>query len=131
MAITHSNAVRNAVANTVVDAVDALGVGTGTLNFRAAADAVASIATLPFQNPAFGAAGVVTVGLATANPITDDTTAEAGTVTHFDVKDSTAATIFQGTVSITTGVGDIKLSSVEIGTNDTISVSLLTYTAPL
>lgn len=129
MAITHSDAVRNAVANTVVDLIDTGGLGS--LNFRATAGAASDIASLPFQNPAFGNAGVTTVGMATANTITDDTTAVAGTVAFFDVKNSLGATIFQGTVSDTGGVGDIKLSSVNIGTNDTISVSLLTYTAPV
>lgn len=130
MAITHSTAVRNAVANTVVDSIDT-GGGLGSLNFRTAPEAGTAIASLPFQNPAFGTAGAVTAGLATAEPITDDPTAQAGTVTAFDVKNSSGDTIFQGSVSVTGGTGDIKLSSVLIGQNDTISVSLLTYTAPV
>jgi hypothetical protein len=123
MAITHPTAIRNAIADLVVDRLD-LGSGTsaGRLVFLTAG--AVAVATLPLSNPAFGAASA---GTATANSITSDTNAAGGTTTNFALRDRDATPIVQGTVG--TSGSDINMSSVVIGAGDTVSVSSLTYTA--
>jgi len=123
MAVTHPTAIRNGIANHVVDQIDT--GGAGSIEFQTSGSAV--IATLAFSATAFGAAAS---GIATAASITDDTDCEPGTVAKFVVKNGSAATIFEGTVTATGGAGDIVLSSVAIGDGDTISISSLTYEAP-
>ncbi len=125
MAVTHNTTVRNAVADVVVDAIDA--GGAGSIVFQDGGQSDSDVATLAFSNPAFGAAAS---GVATANSITDDTDCNAGTVSKFTVYSGGAADIFSGSVTATGGGGDIILSSVAIGQGDTISISSLTYEAP-
>lgn len=121
--VTHPTAIRNGIADHVVDQLN-----TGTIEFLTAADAV--IATLTFASTAFGAGGTPSAGIATAEEIGSDTDCEPGTVTKFVAKSSGSAVIFQGTVTATGGGGDITLSSTLIGDGDTISISALTYEAP-
>lgn len=123
-AVTHSTAVRNVLADAVVDAIDA-GASAGTLEFHTSGDV--EVATLTFSDPAFGAASS---GTATANAITSDTSATGGTIAKFVVKDSDGNTIFAGSVTATGGGGDITLSSVVISAGQTVSLTSLTYTAP-
>lgn len=124
MSLSHIESLRNAMADLVVDAIDA-GAGAGNLVFRTSGNA--EVATLPFSDPAFGnAAG----GTATANPITSDTNATGGTIANFRVQDSNANQVFDGTVTATGGGGDITLSSVVISPGDTVEMSALSYTAP-
>ena len=125
MAVTHNTTVRNAVADVVVDAIDA--GGAGSIVFQDGSQSDSDVATLSFSNPSFGAAAS---GVATANAITDDTDCNAGTVSKFTVYSGGAADIFSGSVTATGGGGDIILSSVAIGQGDTISISSLTYEAP-
>lgn len=120
MAVTHPTAIRNGIADHVVDQLN-----SGTIEFLTSGDA--EVATLTFGNPAFGDAAN---GIATANSITADTDCNAGTVAKFEAKSSGAAVIFQGSVTATGGGGDIILSSTAIGAGDTISISALTYEAP-
>lgn len=120
--VTHPTTVRNTLANTVVDLLDA-GAGAGTLVFQTSGDV--EVATLTFSDPAFGNAAS---GTATANAITDDSSATGGTTDRFDAQDSDATDVFFGSVG--TSGQDINLSSVVIGAGDTVSVTSLTYTAP-
>jgi len=120
-AVTHPTAVRTAVADLVVDRLDA-GSGAGTLEFQTSGSA--EVATLTFSDPAFGAASS---GTATASAITSDTTATGGTVTKFVAQDSDGTDVFLGAVS--TSGSDINLSSVAVGAADTVAVSSLTYSA--
>lgn len=124
MAVTHPTAVRNAIADLVVDKLD---VGSGTAEGRLVfqTSGGAAVATLAFANPAFGAASG---GVATANAITSDTNAAGGTTTKAELRDRDATPIVLCEVS--TSGSDINLSSVAIGATDTVSVSSLTYTAP-
>lgn len=69
MAVTHPTAVRNAIADLVVDGIDA-GAAAGTLEFQTAGSV--EVATLTFSDPAFGAAAA---GVATASAITSDSSA--------------------------------------------------------
>lgn len=124
MAVTHSTAARNAMADAVVDRLD-LGSGTaaGRLVFQTSGGT--AVATLTLSNPAFGAASG---GVATASAITSDTNAAGGTTTKFELRDRDANAVILGSVG--TSGQDINLSSVVIGAGDTVSVTSLTYTAP-
>lgn len=125
-------AAANAVADAVVDLVDA-GAAAGKLKIydgTAPADAGTALsgntllAELAMSDPAFGAAAN---GVATANTITDDSSADAtGTATFFRVTDSNDVVIFQGEVG--TSGSDLNLDSTSISAGVTVSVSSLTYT---
>lgn len=128
--LNHPTAVRNAIADTVVDRIDA-GAGAGKLKFYTA-DGGSLLATLTFSDPAFGNAGASVAGRADAAAITSDTNTSAGTVTFFEVTDSNDVIVFEGDVtSDDVGTGSIQLSSTTLGTGDTLSVSSLQYTAPV
>lgn len=121
---THLVAVRNDIANFVVDKLDAgAGNPNGQLIFRTGGSA--EVATLELANPAFGAAAA---GVATANAIADDTNATGGTVASCELVDRDGNVIIQGTVG-TVGT-DIIVSSTTIPVGATITVTNLTYTAP-
>ena len=123
MAVTHPAAVRDTIADAVVDSIDD-GAGAGTLIFKTSGDV--EVATLTFSDPAFGASSS---GTATASAITSDTSATGGIVAKFTIEDSNAAEKgFAGAVS--TSGSDINLSSLTVGAGDTVSISSLTYTAP-
>ena len=121
MAVTHATTVRTAIADLVVDLIDA-GAGAGTLEFLTSGDV--EVATLTFSDPAFGAASS---GTATASAITSDTSATGGTVAKFRTKDSNGNVVFLGAVS--TSGSDINLSSLSVGVGDTVAISSLTYSA--
>ena len=121
-AVTHAATVRNTLCDTVVDLLDA-GAGAGLLIFQTSGDV--EVATLTFSDPAFGAASG---GTATANSITDDSSATGGTTDRFDAEDSVNTDVFFGSVGLSGA--DINLSSVAIGAGDTVSVTSLTYSAP-
>lgn len=123
MAVTHATTVRTGIADYVVDLLDA-GAGAGTLEFQTSGNV--EVATLTFSDPAFGAA---VSGVATASAITSDTSATGGTVAKFVTKDSNGNAVFSGAVS--TSGSDINLSSLSVGAGDTVSISSLTYTAPV
>ena len=124
--LQHPTLVRNTIADTVVDLIDA-GGSAGTLNFYTS-NGGTLLATLTFSATAFGAASS---GVATAAAITEDANTAAGTVAWFEVHDSSGNTIFEGDVTDDdTGTGSILLSSTTLGTGDTLSVTSLTYTAP-
>jgi hypothetical protein len=124
MAVTHPAAVRNGVADFVVDQLDE-GVPPGNLVFRTSGDV--EVATLPLSNPAFGAAAA---GVATAGAITSDTNATGGTVAKATLENAAATKKIECSVTGTGGGGDIEMSSVSVGAGDTVSCSSLTYTAP-
>ncbi len=120
-AVTHPANVRNVMADAVVDLLDA-GAGAGTLVFQTAA--TAEVATCTFSDPAFGSA---VAGVATANAITDDSSATGGTTDRFVAQDSDSNSVFLGSVG--TSGADINLSSVVIAASDSVGISSLTYAA--
>lgn len=124
MAVVHTTAIRNAIADLVVDAIDA-GAAAGTLEFQTAGDV--EVATLTFSDPAFGAAAG---GTATASAITSDTSATGGTIAKARLKSSTPTEVLSCSVTATGGGGDIELNSLVISAGQQVSVSSLTYTAP-
>jgi len=121
---THPTAsVRNGLADHVVDQLDG-----GTIELQITDNT--EVATLTFGTPAFGAAAS---GVATANAITDESSAtgNASDVDTAQLKNSGGTVIVECDVStITAGTGAIQLSSVNLGAGDTVSLSTLTYTAP-
>lgn len=122
MAVTHPTAVRNLIANAVVDSIDV--GGAGSLIFQTSGDS--EVATLTFSATAFGDSSS---GTATAAAISSDTDATGGTVAKFKIQNGSAADAgFAGAVS--TSGSDINLSSLAVGAGDTVSISSLTYTAP-
>lgn len=128
MALTHVTAIRNSLADLVVDALD-LGSTDATGDIQIATSTAFStiLATLTFANPAFGSA---TGGTATANAIVSDTNAaNTGTAASFRLRDRNNAEVLRGTVTATGGGGDIQLSSTSITAGDTVSITSLTYTA--
>lgn len=124
MAVTHPTAVRNAIADAVVDRIDA-GAAAGTLIFQTSGDV--EVATLTFSDPAFGSAATA---VATANAITADSSATGGTIAKARAKDSDGTEVFACSVTATGGGGDIELNSVVISAGQQVSVTSLTYTAP-
>jgi hypothetical protein len=128
VAITHVDAIRNTVADVVVDAID---VGSadanGDMQIATSSGFTTILSTVQFSNPAFGDA---TGGIATANAIAADTSAaNTGTPTYFRVRDRDNAEIFRGTVTLTGGGGDMQLSSTNIVAGDTVTITSMTYTA--
>lgn len=121
---TLSTAARNAMANALVDLLDA---GTtdanGDLVIRTAGDA--EIATLAFSNPAFGAADA---GVASANAIADDTNATGGTAANFIFRDRDNVEVLQGTVG--TSGAELNLPTLTIPAGATVSVSAFDVTQP-
>lgn len=122
MAVTHSAATRNAIADAVLAEID-IDVGAGTLEFQTSGAVEAATCTL--SDPA----GTVTGAVLTFSAITDDTNATGGTVDRFVIKSNGGGERVLG--SVATSGGDINLSSLTIGAGDTVSVSSLTYTAPV
>ena len=125
MALVHVTAIRNAIADLVVDQIDIGAGANGTLELWTSSDA--EVATLAFGATAFGAAAS---GTATANAITQDSSATGGIVAKFVIKDSDAAEVLRGTVTATGGGGDLTMPSVTVTATEPVTCSSLTYSAP-
>lgn len=127
MAVTHITAVRNVLADAVVDRID-----QGSANATGKVAILESsgptlLAELDFQNPAFGAAAG---GTATANAIDDDTSANnSGTADVGELRDRDDAVQVNCSVGATSSGEDIELSSVAITSGDTVSLSSMVYNA--
>lgn len=130
-----ANATVQAMGDACVDDIDA-GAGAGTIKIYsgtqpATADTALSgntlLAQLTFSDPAFGATN--TSGVATANAITDDSSADAtGTATFARIEDSNSNTIFDCDVG--TSGATINLNSVSITSGGTVSITSFTITHP-
>jgi len=121
MAVTHATATRTAIATAVLGEIDA---GTaGNLVFKTSGDV--EVATCPLS----AVSGTVSGAVLTFAAITDDTNATGGTVAKFTIDDSAATNVLNGAVAVSGS--DINMSSLAVGVGDTVSVSSLTYTAPV
>lgn len=125
VAITHPTAVRDGICNFVVDQLDE-GTPPGTLVFQTSGDV--EVATLALSTTAFGASSS---GTATAAAITSDSSATGGTIAKVRLKNAAGTDKIIGSVTATGGGGDITLNSVIISAGQSVSVTSLTYTAPL
>lgn len=126
MALTHTTTIRNGLADYTVDAIDAGTTdATGDVIVQTSGDTI--LCTINLANAAFGAASS---GTATAAGLPKEGTAGAsGTAAKFRVRNRDNTEIFQGTVTVTGGGGDMELSSTSISTNDVIRINTFTYTA--
>lgn len=124
MAITHSTATRNAMANAIDDQANS-GVANPNAQLVLMAAGDVEVATLEMSNPAFGAASNGTI---TANAITADPSATGGTVVAFKVVDRDGAEVYRG--SVATSGADLNMTSTTIAATEQVSVSSLAYTAP-
>lgn len=88
------------------------------------------LAQLDMSNPAFGNASDDTPGaIATANSITDDSSADAtGTATFFRILDRDNTPVIQGAVS--TSGAELNLNSTAIQSGATVEITSLTVTMP-
>lgn len=125
MAVTHPAAIRTLLADTVVDQLD-LNTPPAKLVFQTSGGT--TVSTLTFSNPAFGAASA---GVATASAITADSSAVGGTVAKAELRQGGGTAIVLCSVTATGGGGDITLNSVVISAGQQVSITNLTYTAPL
>jgi precorrin isomerase len=124
LAVTHPTAIRTALADYVVDQLD-LNTPPGKLVMQTGA--AATVSTLTFANPAFGAASA---GTATANAIVADTNAVGGTIAKAELRQGGGTVIVLCSVTTTGGGGDIQLNSVVISAGQQVSLTSLTYSAP-
>jgi hypothetical protein len=128
-----TNAAASAAADAVVDRIDTGGAGTikiytGTIPTDAdtAIGAQTLLATLTFSATAFGAASN---GVATANAITSDTSADAtGTAAWARIANGAGTT--QMDVTVGTSGEDINFNTVSFVSGATVAITSLTYTQP-
>jgi hypothetical protein len=124
MAITHETTMRNAIA----DAVDALintGAGTAVVRLR---DGTTTVVDFDLPNPAFGAAAAAVISLQGV-PIAANAAA-AGDVDNFQILDRDGSLQISGSVTATSGGGDIEVDNVSIAGGQSCSLTGLTWTAP-
>jgi hypothetical protein len=112
------------IADLVVDQLD-LNTPPAKLIMQTAASA--TVATLTFANPAFGAAAS---GVATANAIVADSSAVGGTISKAELRQGGSTAIVLCSVTATGGGGDIQLNSVVISAGQQVSMTSMTYAAP-
>lgn len=130
-----SVAARNAACNAIVDLVDG-GSGAGYVQIRSGAPPTAPadanggtlLATCPMSDPAFGNAST---GVATANAITSDTTADASDdAGHFRIFDSDNNCIMQGTAGEAADTPDMVFDDKSIVAGGTVAITSMTVTVP-
>lgn len=126
MAVTLEAIARTAACNAIVDLVDG-DTPPGNLILYAA-NGSTEVATLPLNNPAFGAAstGVATLDV---DPAVEDTSATGGTTTVAKFKTGTAATTILSCTVGTSGA-DINLTNNVIAATETVQITSLTVTVP-
>jgi hypothetical protein len=124
MSVTHPTATRTAIADFVVDRLDA---GTPPGHIVMQTSGAVTVATLTLASTAFGAAAA---GVATAAAIVSDTNAVGGTIAKAEFRNAAGTAEILCSVTATGGGGDITLSSVVISAGQTVAVTSLTYTAP-
>ena len=109
-----------------VDAID-LGAGDPTGDIAGFTAAFALLLfECAFSNPAFGAASV---GVATANAISDDTSANnSGTAAVGRLRDRANGTVAEFTIGV--GSGDLQLNTLSITAGDRIGISSAVVTQP-
>ena len=121
MSLTHETAVRDVLANSVVDNLD-----SGKLLFMTTAEG-AEVATIDLAATAFGASSSGTATML-GTPLSDSS-ATGGTIATYKMEKSDTTRIVGGSVTATGGGGDITLSSLVITATDTVTLSSFTYSA--
>lgn len=135
MALTHTTACRNAIADAVVDLFD---VGTTNATGRVIfylANMTTEVATLDtgIANPMFGAGGASVAGRADGDFTTDwsdeSATGNASPIAGFTIVNRDLTEVLRGSVG--TSGEDINLSSLTVAATDKVVLTSLTYTAPV
>lgn len=124
MTLIVTNALRDVIADALDDDINTS--GPGTLEFETAADA--EVATIPLQNPAFGAAvaGVLTMA---GQPLTDASATGSGSaIAQFSIYDGVPLKILEGTVQ--TSGGDINMTSLTVAATESVELTTFTITVP-
>ena len=127
MAVTHSTAMRNTLADAITTALGA----SPRLVFRLSGTVASpgtAVATLVMSATPFGAASSGTI---TANTITSDTNAagNASAVANATLQTSGGTVVVHCAVAASSS--DINMSGgLTVGAGDTVSCSSLTYSAP-
>lgn len=119
---TLDTATRNAIVDCVSGLIDA--GGGGDLVFETSGDV--EVATCPFSADSFPAASS---GSATANSITDDSSATGGTIDHVMVVSGTPADVMNCSID-TDSLSEFQISSLTISAGDTVSVSSMVLSCP-
>jgi len=123
MAVTHPTAVRTGIANFVVDQIDE-GAPPGDLFFLTSGDV--TVCSIELANPAFGAAAAGVATLAGV-PLTSGG-ATAGTIAKAAFRNQAGTDKIL--CAVATGGSDINIpGGLTLATNDTVTVTSLTYTA--
>jgi len=129
MAVTHPTAMRNTIADLVVDSLDV--GGPGKLVFRLTGTAGSpgtAVATLTLSATAFGSASG---GTATAASITSDTNATGNASPVATATLETAGGTVKVHCAVAASASDINMTGgLTVGAGDTVSCSSLTYSAP-
>lgn len=128
-----TNAIASAMCDALVDAIDTGGAGsiriydsTIPTDADTAVGAQVLLAEPVFNATAFGAASN---GVATANAITDDSSADAtGTAAWFRIVNGSGTTILDGTVG--TSGEDLNLNTTSIVSGATVSITAFSVTMP-
>ena len=135
---TISTALRNSQANNAADLYDGgvLEIRTGAAPGPDAADTGTLLASITLPTPAFGAAAA---GAAALAGTWEDASADAaGTAAHFRIKQTgdaggaSGATDerIEGTVTATSGSGDIELQNVSIAAGQAVQLTSFSITQP-
>ena len=117
---------QNAACNAVVQLVDQGSLNpSGSLSILDASSSL--IANFVLSNPAFQPA---VDGTSVSNYITDSTSLIDGTAFSFDIMDRDASVVWSGTVTNFAGTGDLKLNSISIPQDSSISLTQIVYSVP-
>lgn len=118
--------VRNAQANAAVRLVDVgSDMSSGRIDLFSTTDA--TICRLILPRPAFMDATDATCA---AYPISDATSLFDGTISWFSVVDRDATEVWNGTVSMLSGAGDLKLNSLAFPKDSTVTITSALFAVP-
>ena len=125
--LTHDQATRNAIADTVVDRIDLGSTNTeGSIKIYTA-NYLTLLATVVMANPAFGdASNGIASGLSL--PWSDAAAAADGTPAKFVVTDRDENPVLYGDVALS--AAELTFQQLEINVNDIVKVLTAGYTAP-
>lgn len=130
MALSYSDALRNARANAITTAIDA-GSGAGVLEFRtgskpASPDDAATgtlLASITLADPSFGSSADGVIELDNSPALSDASADATGTAAHFRIKTSAGAGVVDGTVTATAGGGDITVNTTSFVSGASITIT--------
>jgi hypothetical protein len=130
MAIKHVTSVRGDLADLVVDKIDVGAGSEGSLDLHAGSrDTPGSLlCSIPFNDPAFGAASSGTATMVTS-PTVEGQATGSGTAGMFYIRDKGDNGILRGTVGLTGSGEDLEMSNNTLAVNDYVRITSLTYTA--